>query len=868
MRVIIFFILLFGSTLLGAQSAMDKEMDFKIKDGSLSDAILLLSEQSGIPISFGNHLLTSEKKISLDVKQKSISEILQQCIEPFELSYKLRNDRIILFKKPKRKFRISGSIQDVLSGEKLIAATVWKVGSSQGVSSNNYGFFSFELEEGEHDIAISYLGYQTIEQKIKLTSNKTITFSLEPSVTLAEVVVYAYDSISRNRAFRFQENQLSLNHLELSPKLGGETDLIRLAAQMPGVNTGTDGLGGLNIRGGSADQNLVLLDGIPVYNPTHTLGLLSIFNPSTIRNATLIKGGFPARFSGRLSSVLDVRTKEGNLEAYEAEASVGLIASRFTLQGPIKKGRSGFLVSFRRTHLDPLIKNQTSFYFEDEEIEEEGGSNYFLYDFNLKYHFGGKKNRFYFSYYKGRDRFFDEELYMTENEFLNFQNQFYTNIDWGNTIGAIRWNHIFGDRLFSNTSFTYSRYNYRNTFAESTFLFVEDEENEDPVESNILNSQSDIEDIGVRIDFDFAANNEHQLKFGSQFLYRNFRPSTYLYEDFFEANTEEEFESLVDSLDSFFGLEDIFAQEWSLYFEDEWTVNPKLKLNIGLNLSNFFVEEVSYHFLEPRFNLLYQHNEKSHFNLSAGRMTQYLHVLSTAFAGLPNDLWLPSTDIIPPQIAWNQIARYRFNTAFPSLGEITLDENWEYTITQGIGWSYGLETMLRKDAGNLQAWLSYTLSWAHRQFEEVNNGEVFPFNFDRRHQLHLNLNYKFNTSWSLSANWNFGTGQPTTFIETSFEFIPSDFLYTPSDVQLGTLNADRLPNYHRLDLSVNYKTGNPKWKHHFSLSFFNVYNRKNPFFRYKLSDGYNPSTEVQLNLLPFVPGLNYTLQFHSRPQND
>ncbi|MEL6922889.1 MAG: TonB-dependent receptor, partial [Bacteroidota bacterium] len=833
MRVIICHILLFVSTLLGAQNVLDQQLDFTVEDLPVQQALLMLSEQSGVPISFGSHLFENAGTVSMAFRQTSLRELLDHCLQDSDLMYQLKNNRLFLRRKPKKYFTISGTVEDARSGEKLIAATIVKKGSNEGVISNEYGFFSLTLEAGQHDIAISYLGYEEEETSIQLQSNKTFTFKIQPGTTLNEVVIYAYDSAGVQGDRLLQKNGLSLQQLEINPKLGGESDLLRAAHQLPGVQTGPDGIGGMNVRGGSVDQNLILLDGIPIYNPSHALGMLSIFNPSTVRNASLIKGGFPARYGGRLSSVLDVRTREGNLYEYESEANVSLVATRLSVEGPIQKGKSAFLLSARRTHVDPLIRGIGNFISNSDESITSQSSNYFLYDFNAKLHFGGEKDRFYFSFYKGRDLFYSEleasfNFEYEEESFVATEFENYLGYNWGNTIGALRWNHTFGNRLFSNTSLTYSQYDYQSSYAISEFFdFEEDDEPLDNI-SYISDTESLIGDVGLRIDMDFIPGNRHHLKFGSHNVIRNFQPSAFFVDQFSDIEDEDDFNFAVDSVGSLFRYEAIQTTEWNLYLEDEIKINPKLTLNLGLHLSSFFSEEVYYLFPEPRLNLHYRPDARTTYNLAISRMVQYLHVISNNNIGLPNDLWVPTSGELPPQASWQvsagfrknlngwklsvegyykylqQVSRYPEAASFPSLDDVNVDAFWESDLALGQGFSYGVETMISKSKGRFNGWLSYTLAWANRQFDEINGGEVFPFNFDRRHQLHLNAQYQLSRRWSLSANFNFGSGSPTTLQTSNEELGPFNVLFPTPTNSLGLINDYRMPVFHRLNLAINF----------------------------------------------------------------
>ncbi len=543
--------------------------------------------------------------------------------------------------------------------------------------------------------------------------------------------------------------KIPIKQITKIPALLGEVDVLKAVQLLPGVQSGTEGASGLYVRGGGPDQNLVLLDGTPVYNVSHLFGFFSIFNADAIKNVELIKGGFPARYGGRLSSVLEINMKEGNLKEYKGEATIGLIASKFTFEGPIKKDRSSFIVSARRTYIDilmqPFIRSQSG--------EQDVSTGYYFYDLNGKINYKlNEKNWWYLSIYNGDDKFYyKNKPYSYLYDGVRYEEESKANIGWGNITGALRWNHQFNDKLFSNVTTTYSRYKFLISDYEAQ------SETTDSTHTQTINSLayfSGIYDWNGKIDFDYIPSPNHYFRFGANGIYHTFQPGA----------TNFTYSSQTTNIDSTIGNKNIYASEFAIYAEDDWKISNHIKANIGLHLSGFLVNEKFYYSAEPRFSARYLFKNDWSIKTSFATMQQYIHLLTNSNIGLPTDLWVPAIDSVLPQKS-QQVAfgvaktlgkKYLFSvegyykwmenliTYKEGANFINTSDNWENKIETGKGWSYGAELFLQKKTGKLTGWIGYTISWTFRQFENLNFGEPFPYKYDRRHDVSIVTSYKIN----------------------------------------------------------------------------------------------------------------------------
>jgi hypothetical protein len=764
------------------------------------------------------------------------------------------------------RYTLNGYIRDSLSGELIIGATITVNGQSKGVSSNQYGFYSLTLPEGNYSITVSHISYFTKSEVIGLTSGTEKNFLLlNKTSTMSEVVVYNRRRDANVKNAQMGKFDLSIGQIKNIPAFMGEVDVLKAIQLLPGVRNAGEGNAGFYVRGGGPDQNLIMLDDAVVYNTGHLFGFFSIFNSDAIKHVSLIKGGMPAQYGGRLSSVLDISMKDGNINKFQVDGGIGLIASRFSIQGPIVKNKASYIISARRTYADalakPFISRNSNFY----------GSGYYFYDLNTKVNYKfSEKDRLYLSGYFGRDVF----------DFVNTDRDFRTNIPWGNSTATLRWNHVFNRRLFANTTLVYNDYKFK---------FSASQNNLD------LTLSSGIRDGNLKMDFDYFPLPEHKIKFGGQLTYHKFVPNI--------LNGRQD--SIVFNPNN----ESVkYATETALYLQDDWEPSEKLKINYGIRWSTFtqigpynkYIRDVngnkldsthynsfekvkSYGGLEPRLTLRYALTDLSSIKISVSRNYQYIHLVSNSGNTLPTDLWVPSTYLVRPQLSWQYAAGY-FRNFKDNMYETSVEFYYKNMKNQieykegytpslndpeeefvfGKGWSYGAEFFINKTKGRFTGWLGYTLSWTWRKFPEVNSGIKFPAKYDRRHDMSLVGNYELNKRWKLGAVFVYGTGNATTMPE---RFYVVNGVLTQ---EYSAINQYRLAPYHRLDLSA---TLSPKERYRkkklqssWVFSIYNVYSRQNPYFIYfdQTGNPYNGTLKVealQVSLFPILPAVTWNFKF-------
>jgi hypothetical protein len=763
------------------------------------------------------------------------------------------------------KFTISGYLRDSLSRETLIGASIITKESGKGAGSNQYGFYSITLPEGQYRFVASYLGYYPVEKVVNLRSDLEIDFSLLSKTSLSQEIIVSSKKRDANvKNAQMGQIDLSMNRMRSVPVIFGELDPLKTLQLFPGVSNAGEGNSGLYVRGGGPDQNLILLDDAVVYNTGHLFGFFSVFNGDAIKNTTLIKGGMPAQYGGRLSSVLDVSMKDGSMQAFQAEGGIGSISSRLSLQGPLKKDKASFMVSGRRTYIDALVKpfisKSSQFY----------GSGYYFYDLNTKFNYRfSNKDRLYISGYFGRDVF----------DFNNRQRQFGVKIPWGNATMTARWNHVFSKKLFMNTTLVYNDYDFALGASQNNFNFS-------------LNSG--IRDYSFKSDLDHYLSTSHKLKYGVQYTYHRFSPSVVS-----GAQDSIVFNPNNSSLK--------YALESALYVQDDWDISEKFKINYGLRWSGFqqigplttYTSDVNgnrldsiqynkgdpikfYHGIEPRATVRYTLDEETSLKASLTRNRQYIHLVSNSGTTLPTDVWVPSTFRVKPQLSWQYSAGVfknfndnMFETSveiyYKSMqNQIEYKEGYTPSIKDpeeefvfGKGWSYGAEFFVNKAKGRLTGWIGYTLAWSWRKFADLNNGNKYPAKFDRRHDLSVVGIYELNPKWKLSAVFVYATGNATSLPE---KFYLVEGVLTQ---QFSSINQYRLAAYHRLDLSATYTPvpkKEKKVKSSWSFSLYNTYSRQNPYFLYFDQSGsaFAGTLSVQakqVSLFPVLPSVTYNFKF-------
>ena len=763
---------------------------------------------------------------------------------------------------------ISGYLEDAASGEKLIAANVYDSNSAKGTISNNFGFYSLTIPVGKVSLDFSYIGYTSQKIVLDISEDRVLNIALQQAHTLDVVEIIAEESKRIAEESQMSVVEIPVQQIKEIPAFLGEVDVLKALQLLPGVQSGGEGQSGLYIRGGSPDQNLILLDGVPVYNASHLFGFFSVFNADAIKDVKLIKGGFPARYGGRLSSVLEINLKEGNRNKFHGAGSIGIVASKLTLEGPIINDKTSFLVSGRRTYIDLLARPFIKSNFEDN--DSEGGTGYYFYDVNAKInHKIDENNRLYFSFYTGKDNFYfsEKDKDFDEREFTD------NTLEWGNITAAARWNHIWSQKLFSNTMFSLSDYKLNTGAAFGT------EFNDEAIREEIsLNYISGIRDLSAKIDFDYLPSPEHFIRFGLHTTNHLFKPGVF---DLLDINTEEEF-----NFEQTVGQRNITALEMSAYLEDDWKISDQLKMNLGLHYSAFAVEGKFYNALQPRLSGRYLINDELSLKASFSTMRQYIHLLAFEGVGLPTDLWLPTTESIKPQDAYQFAAGVAKNIG--KKYELTIEgyykkmknlisykegrglfefTDWQTRVTQGDGSSYGAELFLQKKIGRFTGWIGYTLSWTYRQFDDVNFGKKFPYRYDRRHDISLVGQYKLSKKINIGGTWVYGTGNAVTLPNAKvlgFSQGQENFSGNYIENYYSERNGYRMRSYHRFDLGISFVKKKKRHTRTWSIGAYNTYNRQNPFFVFEDTDNVNGEREYKLkqaSLFPIIPYINYSFKF-------
>ncbi len=745
------------------------------------------------------------------------------------------------------KFTISGYVKDAKNGEELIGATIFIKEIQKGTITNVYGFYSLTIPEGEYAIQYSYMGYNSQEFLLNLNESKTKNVELvESTKQLEEIVITAQKKDHNIKSTEMGVVKMNPKDISAVPVLFGEKDLMKTLQLMPGIKSAGEGNSGYTVRGGTTDQNLILLDEATVYNASHLLGFFSVFNSDAIKNMKMIKGGGPAQYGGRLSSVLDIQMKEGNMKEYDVSGGLGLISSRLTVEGPIVKDKGSFIISGRRTYLDLFLKL----------TEDYDDITLYFYDLNLKANYRiNDKNRLYISGYFGRDIFSFEDM---------------MGIDWGNSTGTIRWNHLFNDRLFLNSSLIFSNYDY--------------DINSD-IGDNELTITSGINDIDLKEDFTFFINPQNTLKFGGKFTYHTYIPG--------EVSGNENFDSFNQDKD--------YGYEAAAYISHQWNLSDKLSFEYGLRYSMFMAagpgdiysyddsgdvidtttyksNEIikTYGGLEPRFNATYLIDDKSSLKLSYSRNRQYIHQVSNSTSGTPMDAWIPTSNIVEPGIS-DQVSLGYFRNFLDNQIETSVEvyykdmqnqidyENGadlflnpfiESQLVFGKGRSYGAEFLLKKNTGKFTGWLSYTYSRTEKQFDDINDGDWYPTKYDRTHDISIVGMYQFNPKWNVSASWVYYTGNAVTFPSGKYEIEGQTVNYYTER------NGYRMPDYHRLDIGATYTKQKKKGREaSWNFSLYNAYGRENAYTITFEENDDGITEALQLSLFRWIPSITYNFKF-------
>lgn len=789
---------------------------------------------------------------------------------------------------------ISGYVYDADSGESLIGATVIDTLSGEAAVTNNSGFYSLTIndkdrkahtDDDEDSIALrySYLYYSSEIRYIPLKHDSRVNVGLKKlEKELEGAVVSARSSNVEVNSAQMSAINISVSHINSIPAMLSEVDVIKALQLLPGVQSGTEGSASLYVRGGGPDENFLMMDGVPLYNVNHLFGFVSVFNSDAIKNIMLYKGSFPARFGGRLSSIVDVRLNDGDDKEFHGDITVGAISSKFSFEGPIVKENTTFIVSARRSYIDalsrPLIRLYNNHAISDASVSEDNLGMYHFYDFNAKItHKFKNKDKLYFSVYSGED-VADIDIERNNIEIGPQDDTKYvigtqdTNLDWkwGNLMSMIRWTHQINPRLFVNALASYSRYNndvkvdvtnndisYENISKESNLIYL----------GMKMDYISSIYDYSSRLDFEFTPNTTHSIKFGVNYIYHTFKPSVMSYQS--------------NVLDTIYGDKNIYSHDASIYGEDNIKISNRFKINLGLRYNMYNVRNSSYFSLEPRVCVNLRLFDSWYLKVSYSKMNQNVHLLSNSNLSLPTDLWVPVTDKIPTMRSkqyavgsyysynsfdfsiegyyksMDNVLEYKDGSSF-----VGSASGWEDKVYVGRGWSYGVEFFIHKKVGRFTGWIGYTLSKTQRRFDKegniINNGKIFNAKYDRTHDLSVTLSYNFNKKCNISSTFVYGSGTCGTLGDQVYydPFSKREYEYYESK------NNYRMPSYSRLDLGLNLFHYN-KYGHKTTWNFgcYNVYNRKNPFVVVvdHADDGSNELK--QKSVFPIIPSISYSYKF-------
>jgi hypothetical protein len=777
------------------------------------------------------------------------------------------------------KVSLSGYLTSALDGEAIIGAKAFIPSLGIGAITNNYGFYSLNVPKGKYTIEFRAGGLETAIREVELFENRQLDVEIgDNTQELNEVQVNAKKG-ENVESTKIGQISLEVEKIKTLPAFFGEVDVIKTIQLLPGVNSATEGGQGFYVRGGGPDQNLVLLDEAVVYNAAHLFGFFSVFNVDAIKSVNLIKGGMPANFGGRMSSVLEVTMNEGNSKRFGVKGGLGLISSRITVEGPINKGKGSFIASARRTYIDVIMKAAIP------ESSPFAGSSYFFYDFNFKANYRlGDKDKIFLAGYYGKDKFI----------FGNKNDDFTVRMPWGNGIASLRWNHIFSSKLFMNVTGTFTDYLFAFGSEQDEFSFE---------------LQSGIRDLGGKVDFSYFPNSRHKIKWGIDYINHTFVPSSV---------TAQQADVVFDT-----GLaQKLKSHESALYALDEFDVSERLKVNIGLRYSLYqftgpFTRYIktdlsnpdstivykkgdiiqSYDGPEPRAGFRYLLNKTSSIKGAYTYHYQYVHLTSLSAVSLPTDIWFPTTDIAKPQQGYQATLGYfknfkedKWETSvevyYKGLKNLieykdgaqpsdNVSDNTDNLLTFGVGRSYGIEFFIKRNYGKLTGWIGYTLAKTERKFAEINGGNYFPSKYDRRHDVSVVGSYKLNDRWTFGAAFIYATGSTLTLPE-SYYIQNQDLLF-----KYGERNSTRMAPYHRLDISATLydrptkMISNPageqvevkkRFRSNWSFSVYNVYNRANPFFLYVDNDGsvFDGDFQVkvkQVTLFPIIPSATWNFEF-------
>ncbi len=770
-------------------------------------------------------------------------------------------------------FTVSGYVEDSNSGERIIGAYVSDSVTKSTVQTNNYGFFNLRIIGKKSAIRATYIGFRSEIIHLQSGSDTVINIKMKPVLELNEVII-------TSSPYKHTVNSppgliiIPVNKLTSFPSLG-EADLLKSIQYQPGIKGGMEGSTGVFVRGGGPGENLFMLDDVPLYNVSHLYGFFSSFNNSAIKDIKLIKGSFPARYGGRVSAIIDVRSRDGDNQNIKGELSVGLVSSKILVEGPLINEKSTIIVSGRRSYFETY-----SDALKRMDILGDDFPGYYFYDLNARVaHTFSQKDKIFLSFYSGKDRISNKD----EVIFENFDSETYSEADnqtsgWGNMTGSFRWNHAFRNNLFVNTTVAFSRYDYY-VIREHNSIYTDTSNNHSEMNYN-ADYKSDISDLIFKADFNYSVNNKQKIFAGFGNTFHRINPGVNKYK-MYQHDSNHDFDTVYSKIEKLYVNDKLNFSVPYFYIEDEVTLSEKLFINPGFRISGLVLAGRSKIKFEPRLSAVFTLVPQLAFKAGFSRMTQYFHLLTTSGLSNPTDLWVPSLKGLIP-LASDQInIGISYEWADKILLTIELYQKWlrnttDYQngaslftdlipwyekTTQGLGRSKGLEISIEKQSGRFTGSVNYTLSKAERQYKDLNNGLSFPFKYDRLHDLNISLNAKIAKKWDASLLWTFGTGYPVTIPAEKY-FPALNLIY---DIQFNliyyypSLNNYRLSAYHRLDIGIHYKTQNRLGEHILSIDIFNAYNHRNPVNMYFIQNVAFQS----VYLLPIIPSISYTLKFNS-----
>lgn len=866
------------------QGFIDKKIDFKVENIPIDQAINKLASQTGIDIAYSKNFF-GEATVTVDEQHESVRNILKKILADTPVEYKtLGENRVLLFIGKVEYKTVSGYVENAETGERVVGARVTSVDYGAGSLTNEYGFFSFQIPANKTNVSVRSVGFKPFEQEVSVTTNSaSLNLKIIPAEDLPAIVVdgrekmqeLAYSAVNIDRD---NITEISPRMAKEIPTLSGQTDFVRVVQMLPGVQGQSDGFGGVSIRGGESGQNLMLMDGSPVYIPYHLLGLYSTYNPETVKTVKVVKGNFPARYGGAVSSILDVRIREGDLYHWKASADVNFITAGVCIEGPLKKGKGSFMIAGRYSpgayFFKPAITRMYS-------LSQSDNLESTFYDVNMKVNYKfSEKDHIYLSFFSGKDVVFQSSLFQIDifnKSFLNFD------LDWQNTLGSLRWNHLFSQSLFLNTTFTYSRFSNRFS-SQNEFQYI------DPSLSYndlfVIDNRSENLDLGVKTDFDYTLTEKHKLRFGLNYNYRNFAPNFYaLHQTTFDTEDPDFGEDIFD-YDRYYetqGVPTYFIHEGAAYLEDHIKLT-RWYFNLGARLSGFYHKNSEYLNIEPRILTNYAITEKMNASLALNRRVQYLHLIANPSIQLPNDLWLPASHSIKPQELYEAetALEYRFTPQFkliltgyyrhfndlysyPSSLEFLLDTNdYDYTnydyLVKGQSDSKGLELLTDYSDSRKGLLFTYTLSKTTHKFDSINLGIPYRAYLDRRHQVNVAFHYDLTKSVKVGLNWVYNSPRPKINV---LQFSSNGVFPNIDEDPPGKKNTTQGSSYNRFDINIQFNHTGKKVKHQLQFGIYNFLNARNTaFYQFQYIDSSTDEViSTPLASLPILPSFSYRISF-------